>query len=140
MPETLLTAIIDDDEALREALCELLSAMEFPCRAFADGAEFLASPDCADFGCIITDLRMPGVGGEQLQEALAVRALTIPIIIMTSHISSRTKARALAAGARAVLIKPFSEAELLPFVGTALADASRARADNRGSNDCVDPG
>jgi FixJ family two-component response regulator len=126
VPETLLTAVIDDDEALREALCELLRALELPCRPFADGSEFLASPDCDAFGCIIADLRMPSVGGVELQAALAARALRIPFIIMTSHISGQARARALAAGARAVLIKPFSQDELIPLIRAALSDAERS--------------
>lgn len=120
-----LIAVIDDDEALREALCELLAALEFPCRSFPDGAAFLNSPDCTAFGCILADLRMPRLGGVELQEALASRGMRTPVIIMTSHISAHAQAQALAGGALAVLIKPISQRELLPLLKTAQASAAR---------------
>jgi two-component system response regulator FixJ len=134
VPDTHLIAVIDDDEALREALCELLAALEYPCRSFPDGAVFLKAPDCSTYRCILADLRMPGLGGIELQAALAARGLRTPVIIMTSHISAHAKAHALAAGALAVLTKPLSEHDLLPLLEAALggapcADTSRSMED-----------
>ena len=126
MLDALRIAVIDDDQDLREALCELLEASGLPCSSFPDGAAFLALPDCGIFGCILADLRMPALGGMELQAALAERGLRMPLIIMTSHISAHAKAQALMAGAIAVLSKPLSEHELLPLIEGALARAGAA--------------
>jgi two-component system response regulator FixJ len=130
VPETFLIAVIDDDEALREALCELLAALEFQCRPFANGTTFLDASDCETFDCILADLRMPRLGGMELQEALAARGLRAPVIIMTSHISAHAKAQALAGGALAVLIKPISQRDLVPLLEVAMADAACRRAED----------
>ncbi len=121
--ETFWVAVIDDDEAFREALCELLHALDFPCRPFANGTAFLDSPDRGVFGCILADLRMPRLGGMELQEALTSRGIPAPVVIMTSHISAHARAQAMAGGALAVLLKPISERELLPLLKIAQARA-----------------
>ncbi len=116
MSKTLLVAVIDDDEVFREAVCELPAAWDFLCRPFANGPSFLDTPDCAAFGCILAGLRMPRLGSTELLGALASRGMPIPIIIMTSHISAHSRARAVAAGALAVMLKPISERELVPLL------------------------
>lgn len=127
MPETLLTAIIDDDQDLGVAVCELLEALDFPARHFASADAFIAAETWSPYGCIVTDLRMPGIGGIELKETLAFRNVDIPVIIMTSGMSPMHSARARACGVRAVITKPFSQHELLPLVQSAL-DETRARS------------
>lgn len=126
MPETLLTAIIDDDEDLGVAVCELLESLDLPARHFSSANAFIATGCWSRYGCIVTDLRMPGLGGIELKEDLTRRNVAIPVIIMTSGMSPMHSAKARACGVKAVITKPFSQSELLPLVQVAL-DETRAR-------------
>lgn len=134
MPETLLTAIIDDDEDLGVAVCELLESLDLPARHFPSADAFIAIGCWSSFGCIVTDLRMPGFGGIELKESLTRRNVAIPVIIMTSGMSPMHSARARACGVRAVITKPFSHTELLPLVQVALDETrTRSQSSERGS-------
>ena len=83
-PIRLLIAIVDDDESMREALSELLEVFELPSRVF-DGADaFLAAYAPVAFDCLITDIRMPGMSGLELQQKLNSLGSTIPVIVVTS--------------------------------------------------------
>jgi two-component system response regulator FixJ len=112
--------LIDDDAAVREALVFLLSTAGFTARAFASGDDFLASLSSLESGCIVTDVRMPGIDGLGLQTTLRQRGITLPVIIMTGHGDVPLAVAAMKAGASDFIEKPFSDATLLEAIATAM--------------------
>lgn len=121
MPHPPVIAVVDDDESMREALSELLSALKLPCRAF-DGAEaFLAAYEPGLFGCLITDIRMPGISGLELQQKLKSLGSTMPIIVVTSSTDTPIRARMLEDGAVAYLSKPVKDETLIYHLSVAFA-------------------
>ena len=114
-------SIVDDDESVREAIKSLIRSVGLDADAYASAEEFLNSDHERDAACLILDLRMPGMGGLELQQRLAAADSRIPIIFITAHASdTEARARALASGAVDFLFKPFSEEALLNDVYTAL--------------------
>jgi FixJ family two-component response regulator len=113
-------AIIDDDEAVREAFFDLLLVNGHACRTF-DGAEsFLACYGPGEFGCVITDMRMPGISGLELLEHIKAIDTSLPVIVVTSHGDPSVRLRALKCGAQAFLTKPVGQHALLGELKTAL--------------------
>ena len=115
--ETPHVSIVDDDESVREAIKSLLRPVGLGAAVFASAEEFLKSDRVNNTGCLILDVRMPGMSGLELQEQLATAHYKIPIIFITAHVSDReARNRALQAGAVDFLSKPFSEETLLKDV------------------------
>jgi FixJ family two-component response regulator len=119
--------VIDDDEAVRDALCELFAAENIPVRAFASAEEFLASEQLGSPGCLILDLMMPGMSGMDLQAELVRRGATIPIIIMTGQGDVPKAVTTLKAGAFDFIEKPFDPTALMKVVNQALNREGRLR-------------
>ena len=120
-PKTPRVSIVDDDESVREAINSLLRSVGLQAQVFASAEEFLNSGYQHHAGCLILDVRMPGMNGLQLQEQLVSVECDIPIIFITAHVSdTQARSRALQSGAVDFLIKPFSEEALLNDVYTAL--------------------
>ena len=115
-----LISVVDDDESVREALSGLLRSLGFAVSAFASAEEFLASDQLASADCLILDVRMPGMGGIELQRQLVAGHYEIPVIFITAHEEDGMRARALSDGVEAVLIKPFSEEAILNAIHSAL--------------------
>jgi FixJ family two-component response regulator len=115
-----LISIVDDDEPIREAINELVSSLGYHSVKFASAEEFLNSDRLNDTSCLITDVRMPGLSGIDLQCRLIDQGRTMPIIFITALTDERTRARALSAGAIGFLNKPFDEACLIKCLDTAL--------------------
>ena len=115
-----LISIVDDDESVREAVCGLLRSVGFAVNAFASAEEFLASDQLRSADCLVLDVRMPGMGGIELQRQLVANHYEIPVILITAHEGEGMRARALSGGVGAVLIKPFSEEALLNAIHSAL--------------------
>ena len=113
-------AIVDDDEAMRDALSELLEVMGFSCSAFDSAVAFLADHAPGRFDCLITDVRMPGMDGIDLQHRLRALGSTLPVIIITSAPDPATRARALGGGAFAYLAKPVDDGTLLDHLRSVL--------------------
>jgi FixJ family two-component response regulator len=113
-------AIVDDDAPMRDALIDLLDEAGFPACAFASGEEFLASGRHYECSCLITDIRMPGMSGLDLQSRLNGERLRVPIIFITAHGDERMRMQALRAGAVEFLAKPFDDEVLLDTVRAAL--------------------
>jgi FixJ family two-component response regulator len=113
--------IIDDDDSVRRSLSRLVKAAGFSSQAFSSAQEFLekVSPDTE--GCLILDVRMPGMSGLDLQDYLIAKKSTLPIIFISAIDSSQEKERAMKAGARGFLCKPFSEQELMDLIHAAAA-------------------
>jgi len=121
MAERPLVAIVDDDKSIRNATSDLLKAAGFTPAAFEDAESFLGWASRASAACLIADMRMPGMSGLELYEALVASGLTIPTVIITAHPEELAQARARAAGIRCYLSKPFAPDDLLECVGEALA-------------------
>jgi FixJ family two-component response regulator len=113
--------VVDDDASVREALRGLLRSAGFRAEAFGSATEFLASGRVSDAACLILDVRMPGMGGLELQEELIGSSRRVPIIFITAHGDEDARSRALERGAIDFLQKPFSDDALLDAIGAALA-------------------
>jgi len=119
VPGGLLISIVDDDEALRNSLDDLVQSIGFRTQGFPSAEAFLNSSQARDTACLILDVRMPGMNGLDLQRRIVVTGWRIPIIFITSHADDTARARALEAGAVAFLYKPFREEELLNAIDAA---------------------
>ena len=108
-----LISIVDDDEGVRQALKSLIDSVGFRAEVFDSGEEFLTSPYLSQTDCLITDVRMPGMSGLELQERLSADGCSIPIVFISAHEDKEARARGLRAGAIDFLQKPFSEDSLL---------------------------
>ena len=120
MPSVPLIAIVEDDDALRTSLDDLLQSVGFRVQGFASAEAFLHSNQASDTACLILDVRMPGMNGLALQRQIVAANWPIPIIFITSHTDDEARARALAAGAVAFLYKPCREDDLLHAIDVAL--------------------
>jgi FixJ family two-component response regulator len=120
--------VVDDDRSFRTAVTRLLRAAKYQVRNYASAAEFLNSDPSAAPGCILLDLRMPGVSGLDLQQALAQMEDRLPIIFLTGHGDIPATVRAMKAGAVDFLIKPVGREALLRAVENALGLDAKARA------------
>lgn len=126
MPFPPIIAVIEDDEAVRAALSELLEVSSLACRTYDRAEVFLAEFDSERFHCLITDLHLPGISGLELQQKLRAMGSETPIIVITSSGDPASRMRALQEGAFAYLTKPFSDAVLIAHVMAALKVASES--------------
>jgi FixJ family two-component response regulator len=115
-----MVAIVDDDDLMRTALLGLLQSANLLAQAFASAEEFLKSGHQHDTGCLITDIRMPGMSGLELQAHLNADHCRIPTIFITAHGDVKMRMQAMRAGAVEFLAKPFDDAALLESVRAAL--------------------
>jgi FixJ family two-component response regulator len=115
-----IVAVVDDDESVRTALKELLRSVGLPAQAFASAEDFLKSGQQQQTGCLIADIRMPGMSGLELQAKLNADRCRIPTIFITAHGDEKMRMQALRAGAVEFLAKPFDDEALLERVRTAL--------------------
>jgi FixJ family two-component response regulator len=120
MSERCLIAVVDDDEAIREATESLIRSVGFRVVVYASAEDFLRSSHLQVTACLIVDVRMPGMSGLELQRQLAMADCPMPIIFITAYSDEATRTRALRAGAVAFLDKPFSDEVLLRAVHAAL--------------------
>ena len=118
-----LISIVDDDASVRKSLCGLVRSVGFAAEAFASAEELLASGNVRDTHCLILDVRMPGMGGLELQRRLAAGGCAVRAVFITAHGDVASRAQALEAGAVEYLLKPFSEEALLNAIlaGSGLA-------------------
>lgn len=115
-----MIAIIDDDESLRGALLGLMKEAGLSARAFESAEEFLDSGQQHEVACLITDIRMPGMSGLDLQARLNAENCRIPTIFITAHGDAKMRMQALRSGAVEFLAKPFNDDVLLESVRAAL--------------------
>ena len=119
--ERLLLSIVDDDQSVRESLPDLIREFGFVPRVFSSAEGFLSSGSIDETSCLILDVAMPGMSGPELQQELKRRGQEIPIIFITGQNDETTRALMLKQGAAGFLFKPFSDADLLAAIRTALA-------------------
>ncbi len=120
--------VVDDDPAMRQSLRWLIESVNLSVETYAAAQEFLAAYDPSRSGCLVLDVRMPGMGGLDLQDELRSREIEIPIIIVTGYAEVPTAVRALKGGAVDFIEKPFSDQLLLDRIQQAIASDRQARA------------
>jgi FixJ family two-component response regulator len=108
---TIIVAVVDDDESVRESLPDLLQEFGLSSKAFASPIEYLQSSFVDETKCLISDVAMPGMSGPELRRELVRRGYAIPTILITAHGNAASRPDVLE-GAVACLIKPFNEAVL----------------------------
>jgi two-component system response regulator FixJ len=121
MPTESIAFVVDDDEVLRDALCQLLEAEGIEVKGFADGPSFLAAFHHNCGGCVLLDVAMPGMDGMAVQRVLKERGFTIPIIFLTGHGDIPMAVEAIHEGALDFLEKPVPGPVLIDQVRSALA-------------------
>jgi FixJ family two-component response regulator len=115
-----LIAIVDDDDAVRIAAESLIRSLGHLVRSFASAEEFLESGLVGTAACLVTDVHMPGISGLDLQDLLIARGQEIPVILITAYPEEAIQIRAQAAGAAAILRKPFDGQSLADSIMDAL--------------------
>lgn len=111
--------VVDDDESMRNALRRLLRSAGLRADVFASAQEFLDRSRPGG-GCLVLDVRMPGMTGLELQKRLASTRPDLPVVLITAYATEALRQQALAAGASAFLTKPFEDRELLQAVERAI--------------------
>jgi len=122
-----VVSIVDDDRDVRQSLETLLKGEEYSTSCYASAEDFLESFDPATAGCLLLDVRMPGMDGLELQDVMKNRNWKIPVIIMTGHADVRMAVEALSAGASAFIEKPFHRAELIESIEQAIVQNLESR-------------
>jgi len=127
--------VVDDDASIRESLTDLLLSIGLRVETFASAAEFLQSKLPDDPGCLVLDVRLPGLSGLDFQAELARAGIRIPIVFMTGHGDIPMTVRAMKAGAVEFLTKPFREQDMLDAIQAALEkDRARREQDRKVSD------
>ena len=117
-----LISIVDDDRSVVEAMVSLIQSVGYKAKGFPSAEDFLKSRQLRNTACLILDVRMPSMGGFELQRRLAAGNYRIPIIFITSYDSDDVHIQAFQVGAVGLLCKPFSQESLFQAVRSALAN------------------
>jgi two-component system, LuxR family, response regulator FixJ len=116
--------VVDDDEQARKSVCALVHSMGMKTESFVSAEEFLDKFSNSSPGCLVTDLRMLGMSGLELQEEMRKRKIFLPVIVLTAYARTPITVRAMRAGAVMVLDKPYSDDDLWDAIRAALAKAA----------------
>ncbi|HUA20612.1 MAG TPA: response regulator [Bryobacteraceae bacterium] len=117
-----IVAAVDDDFRVRESIKSLLESAGYAPVVFSSGEEFLESGTLAAATCVITDVRMPGMDGIELQRRIRLERPALPVILISGHHDAQVRQTAIDEGAVAVLYKPFDATDLLKTVQSALSE------------------
>ena len=120
-----LIAIVDDDQSVQSALQDLIESEGLSTVCFSSAEEFLDSGAQDEAGCLIVDIRMPGISGIELQAKLKADRCRVPIIFITAHGDAKMRIQAMRDGAVEFLTKPFDNAVLLETVHAAVDDYAK---------------
>ncbi|MER9216893.1 response regulator FixJ [Mesorhizobium sp. M0663] len=126
-----LVHVVDDDVDVRKSLGFLLATANFAVRLYESATAFLATATSSLDGCIVTDVRMPGIDGIEFLRQLRTRGHTIPVIVMTGHADVALAVQAMKEGAADFIEKPFDDEVLI--------DAIRSALDHRNQADATHP-
>jgi FixJ family two-component response regulator len=121
MAKTPVIAIVDDDEGVRTSLASLVRSVGYEAQAYESGLDFLRQAPGDDPACMIADVQMPEITGDELQARLIAAGRRFPIIFMTAFPSDNVRQRVMAAGAHCYLGKPSSGDEIIRCLEEALA-------------------
>lgn len=124
--------VVDDDEPVRDAVAMLLETVDLPCETFASATDFLDAYDPSRTGCLVLDIRMPGMSGLELQERLLETKAPVPIVFITGHGDIPMAVEAMKRGALDFIRKPFRDQELLDRIQEALSVDEAQRAEYAG--------
>jgi two-component system response regulator FixJ len=116
--------VIDDDDAMRDSLDFLLGAADFHVTLFESAQNFLNTLPTIDFGCVVSDVRMPGIDGIELLKRLKTGGSLFPVVIMTGHGDVPLAVEAMKLGAADFLEKPFEDDRLIGMIEAALRQAA----------------
>lgn len=119
--------VVDDDDAVRDSLVWLLESRHYRVESFASADAFLASYDADMAGCLVLDVRMPGMSGLELYERLQYRHATLPVIFITGHGDVPMAVDVLKKGAVDFIEKPFGDREMLSLIENCLSDERESR-------------
>jgi FixJ family two-component response regulator len=111
-----IVAAVDDDFRVRESIESLLESAGYAPAVFSSAEEFLDSGTLARAACVITDVRMPGMDGIELQRRIKLQRPTVPVILISAHQNDQVRETAIEEGAMAFLYKPFDASDLLKLV------------------------
>jgi two-component system response regulator FixJ len=126
--ELRLVHLVDDDEAIRRSVGFMLKTSGYHVRTYESGVELLKSCPNLETGCILLDIRMPGMDGLELQAALKDKGVTLPVVIMTGHGDVSLAVHAMKAGAVDFIEKPFEKAVLLSAIEHGVERLKRSAA------------
>ena len=132
--EAYLVHVVDDDEAVRRSVSFALKTSGMQVRVYDSGSALLKAAPALEPGCILLDIRMPGMDGLEVQEALKAKGVTLPVIIMTGHGDVSLAVRAMKAGAIDFIEKPFEKAVLLAAIEQGTDRLERSSANSRKTN------
>ncbi|MBK5418630.1 response regulator transcription factor [Pseudomonas sp. TH31] len=124
--------VVDDDQGMLDSTVWLLESVGLKALPFTSGIEFLEACDARLNACVLLDVRMPGMGGLNVQEAMRERELDLPIIFVSGHADVPIVVRAFKAGAHDFIEKPYNEQLLLDSVQQALSNGAANRSGNLG--------
>ena len=127
-PQTATVFVVDDDEGVRNSLRFLLKSVGLTTQTLASAGEFLDSYKPSQPGCLVLDVRMPGMSGLELQQQLNLRGAVIPVIFITGHGDIPMAVEAMQQGAFDFLQKPFRDQDLIDRIQRALERDARNRA------------
>ncbi len=133
-----LVHVVDDDEAVRDSLRWLLEANGFSVRSHADADAFLRQLRADARGCVIVDVRMPGMSGLELQDELLRRRCPMPVILITGHGDVPMAVQSMKKGAVDFLEKPFSDSQLCAIVRSCLDRRADEEASNAADREAID--
>lgn len=123
--------IVDDDEAMRDAVGLLMESLDLEYEAFASGTEFLETVDPTWKGCVVLDIRMPLMSGLEVQKRLNDRQIELPVVFITGHGDVASAVQAMREGAIGFAQKPLNDQELIDYINEALGK-DRERRTNQG--------
>ena len=132
LPDTCLIHVVDDDPGLRKSLRFLLESVGWSVRLYGSAEEFLAqAAPPEEPACLVLDIRMPAMSGLELQQVLAQRGLSLPIVFMTGHADVSMAVQAMKSGAHHFIEKPFKDQVLLDAVGAAIRSSAQELTQRR---------
>lgn len=130
--------IVDDDPAIRQAMEFLMRSVDMKCQIYRSADEFFRAADETRSGCLVLDIRMPGMSGLELQERLRERGSSLPIIFITGHADVPMAVDAMQKGAFDFIQKPFRDQDLLERIAAAMKSERAKRAEHERKSDVVD--
>lgn len=133
--EKRLIHLVDDDEAIRKSAGFVLKTSGFAVHTYASGDELLKEASSLEPGCILLDIRMPGMDGLQVQEALKSKGVALPVVIMTGHGDVTLAVQAMKAGAIDFIEKPFEKMVLLRAIEQAFDRLDRTKSAKQRATD-----
>jgi two-component system response regulator FixJ len=119
--------VIDDQSSVRHALCEMLSAFGYKVETYESADSFLRALDPLQHGCVVADVRMPGMDGIELVRELARRRIPLPVVLISGHADVPMAVAAIKAGAEDFIEKPIDDVPLVAAINRGLAEAYAQR-------------